>query len=325
MVVHVKSYARRLDTAVRRGNDPVWRYVFNLPGYRHFRAHPPVLNAASAQAIEDLRSSGVARTTLEDVTGDPHLLATIQEHAAVLEQQREAEDAARSDGAPVTRRPFLVEMLDPFRPVVDPTGVLAQVALNPGIKGIVDTYLGLTSKVSDINVWRNQPTAASSAAATQLWHRDLAEDRHLVKVFLYLAPTPLEAGPFVFSRGSHHQKGTDEERQAMFHDGINYRMTDKVKAAELERQAEICTGPAGALIFADVRGFHRGGFSTTQTRLLMQMRYSSATALRDKQLKPPAGVHPREWRRHLSYARPGFKTRLSSPPTRPASMAPNGS
>ena len=34
-------------------------------------------------------------------------------------------------------------------------GILAQMMLNPQIKGIADNYYGMRTKVSDINIWRN--------------------------------------------------------------------------------------------------------------------------------------------------------------------------
>src|SRR4029079_2990775 len=39
------------------------------------------------------------------------------------------------------------------------------------------------------------------------------------------------------------------------------------------------TGPAGTLLFCNTAGFHRGGFSTTQPRVLATATYSSPASL----------------------------------------------
>jgi hypothetical protein len=311
----MKVIARRADHAVRRGNEHLWRYVFNLDSHMHHRRNEPRLGAESVRMVDELRSVGVARSTLAAITGDDALLGRLQDVAADLEQRRQALGPAVDETSPGTPasaiRPFLIEMLDPFRPVVDPRGVLADVATNDQIKGIADVYLGLTTKVSDINVWRNLPdsTAAALSGAegaagrsTQLWHRDLAEDRYVVKVFIYLEDVTEESGPFSYARGT-HLLPNDPHQRGLVHDGVNYRATGEELTRSLQEKAEVCVGPAGSIIFADVRGYHRGGLARSRSRLLMQTRYTSNTALRVKMLRAPDEVEPRQWSRHFSYER----------------------
>ena len=281
----------------------MWRYVFNGAAWRHHRTHPPALNPTAERLLRGLCEDGVARTSLQELTGDEHLLGRLQAYAYELESgQNSPPRRTGVDALPTSPgRPFLIEMLDSNRPLVDPRGLLAQFATQTQLKGLVDTYFGLTSKISDINIWRNIPGNNNGGAATQLWHRDLAEDRYLVKAFLYLEPVAIENGPFVFARGTHLLSSSDSPRGGTVHDGINYRVIDADRSATLDQQAEICTGPAGSLVLADVRGYHRGGLTSSRSRFLLQIRYTSATALRVKMLQAPQDVNPREWKRHLSY------------------------
>ena len=68
------------------------------------------------------------------------------------------------------------------QPVIDPRGILAAVGLHPQIKGVADGYFGLRTSVADLNIWRNLPSP-HEPKLSQLWHRDLMQDRHLIKVY----------------------------------------------------------------------------------------------------------------------------------------------
>jgi hypothetical protein len=299
---NARRWARQVRDSTLRGNEPLWRYAFNLPAtVRHARRRPE-LGPVAREVQETLRRDGVAVTTLDAITGDPTLLPRLQAAAAEAERlRREKPLQAHLDDEAV--RPFLIQMLHPSRPEVDPRGVFAEVVLDPQIKGVVDTYFRMTTRVSDLNVWRNAPNPAPGGASTQLWHRDLAEDFCIVKVFVYLEDVPVGGGPFTYARGSHLEDARRADQEGMAHDGVNYRVVATDRLEQLDRDAVVCTGPAGTVVIADVRGLHRGGLAVTRTRFMMQARYTSATVQRYQMLAAPAGVDPRPYRHQLLYDR----------------------
>lgn len=279
------------------GNDSLWRYGFNGGPRRSHRRAVPQLGPEALRVLQSLRRDGVALTSLDALTGDASLLARVGEHAARLEAARG--DAGRGVAAD---KPFRVDMLDLRRPVVHPDDPFVLAALDDQLKGVVDTYFGFTTTVSDVNVWRNLPTT-SEPVSSQLWHRDLREDRVLVKVFVYLEPVGDGGGPFSYARGTHLRGRAAPRFSDGEHDGTNYRIRTGPDADRLEARSLVATGPAGTVVIADMDGYHRGGMATTSSRLLLQLRYSSRVARRLTMLSAPDGVDPRAWRRHLAYDR----------------------
>jgi hypothetical protein len=66
---------------------------------------------------------------------------------------------------------------------------------------IVAGYLGLWPRLPAIGAFLNFPTD-EEAKESQLWHRD-AEDRRLIKVFIYLNDVGSQNGPFCYIPKTH--------------------------------------------------------------------------------------------------------------------------
>jgi hypothetical protein len=133
------------------------------------------------------------------------------------------------------------------------------------------------SRVSYYNIWHTFATPVQ-ARATQLWHRD-PEDRYILKVFLYLSDVDDGAGPFTYAAGS-HPKAKLRREPASAVDGDGARRSDDRQMAEAipaERWVK-GTGPKGTLIFADTRGYHKGGLARERDRLLYTCQFLSQAA-----------------------------------------------
>ena len=314
----VRSAARAAREYALRGNETAWRWVVNGWASADHRRNPPVLGEEARSVLETLRRDGVAVTDLERLTGDPDLLPALQEHAARLEAERLSRGAPEDEGGV---KPFLVEMLDTHRPCVDPTGLLASVALAPSFKAVADHYFGLRTKVSSLNVWRNLPRGAEPTSS-QLWHRDLPEDRMVLKASVYLVPVTAANGPFTYARGTQPGADSPVDVPTTF-DGVNHRVADE-DAEPLRRRQLVCTGPAGSVVFADTLGYHRGGWVESESRLLLQIRYSTAAATRLTRLTAPSSVDVRPYRRDLAYARDARDPRvdLTAPSRRVEARVP---
>jgi len=304
--VAATTLARARNTVKRRFT-PTWRYVFNLGPTLEHRRHPPVLGEAARAVLDRLRVDGAASTTLEELTGDATLLPRLQELARALEaeQAERLEERRRQmmDGTFPGHKDYVVFLLG-RHPTIDPESVLAQVALHGQLKGIADAYFGLRTAVADINLWRtfasNRPPRSS-----QLWHRDLQQDHHVLKLFVHLEDVVEGGGPFSYALGTHTRRQREPLPEAR-HDGMTLRSHDDELAEVVPRERwRAFTGPAGSVVFADTIGYHRGGWATTTPRLLYQALYASQASTRDYQLRLPPGVDPKPWEKDLLLARNG--------------------
>jgi hypothetical protein len=284
----VKQKLRRLEQRARWDNEPIWRYVLNAPATVAYRRSRPQLRPEASRVLSDLKRDGVAVSSLEALTGDPALLGRLQQTAWDMERALAASKPALVGGGPAPApKPFLVELLDPHRPEVAPDSLLATTALNSQLKGIADSYFGLETRVNDINVWRNLPRG-EAPSSSQLWHRDIKTDRVMVKAFVYLEDVTPVSGPFSYAVGTHPAGDADVDLDIeAFFDGINDRIAEE-RAAELHRREQAFTGAAGTVLFADMAGYHRGGFATASSRFLMQIRYASLASNRLNLLRHPS-------------------------------------
>ena len=67
---------------------------------------------------------------------------------------------------------------------------------------IANTYLEMWSKLEYVDVWYSVPQPAEAERiSSQRWHRDY-NDKHLLKVFLYLVDVDEQMGPFQYVPGS---------------------------------------------------------------------------------------------------------------------------
>ena len=67
---------------------------------------------------------------------------------------------------------------------------------------IANTYLEMWSKLEYVDVWYSVPQPADAERiSSQRWHRDY-NDKHLLKVFLYLVDVDEHMGPFQYVPGS---------------------------------------------------------------------------------------------------------------------------
>ncbi len=317
------------------GSAPVWRLRNRLAGGRRPAVAPgSALHAEAQRVLSDLDREGIALSSLEALTGDPALLGRLQAFAAQLEHdqaellgQRRAL-LAQLTGTPsgglacggssapagatstlpppaadpvVMAKPFVVELLDRRRPPIEPDGLLAEVALHEQLRGVANAYFGLRARVADLNIWRSLRSSAPPASS-QMWHRDIREDRYVLKMFIYLEDVEEGGGPFTYLRGSHPKgpgrrlrlPGQSRELAPRAPDGAPERAGagERVLAA---------TGRAGTLVFADTLGYHRGGFAVRTDRLLLQCLYASPAADRHRMLGVPDGVDAAQFAPDLAY------------------------
>jgi hypothetical protein len=104
-------------------------------------------------------------------------------------------------------------------------------------------------------------------AETRYYHVDAFEKEF--KAFLYLDDVDIDNGPFTYLRGSQRAALTRIKKQILGNrtgSGTSFYPEDLGRW--LNRETRI-TGPAGTLILADVRGFHRGSPQRGSSRCVL--------------------------------------------------------
>ena len=143
---------------------------------------------------------------------------------------------------------------------------------------IANAYLEMWSKLEYVDVWYSVPQPASAERiSSQRWHRDY-NDKHLLKVFLYLVDVDDSMGPFQYVPGS-QPGGPYSDAWPWEPLGKNYPTEEELEALIPSSSIRAFTAPKGTLIFCNTAGFHRGGFSTTSPRVLATATYSSPASL----------------------------------------------
>lgn len=152
-----------------------------------------------------------------------------------------------------------------FRRSFAPRRIRLHLNLAPKLKGF--------SLLSTVVVPPGTPTYLS-----QRWHRD-PEDKKMIKVFLYLTDMDeLGAGPFIYVRKS--QLGG--KWRHLFPQRLpvgRYPEEGAVKRLVPEEDTQVNFAPAGTVIFCDMSGLHKGGFSIKKPRVMFTGGFTSQASI----------------------------------------------
>jgi hypothetical protein len=267
-----------------------WRYLDNLgPLLAHRRERQPLAGEA-ARVVAELNRNGIAMTSVAALLRDGSFFSSLETAVAELERLAADEIAAarqaanRADGW----KTYLIEFLGKH-PVLEPQSVCARFALQPEILNIANAYFGMRTRLRTYNVWRNFATKIAPRNS-QLWHRD-PEDRYVLKLFVYLDDVDRGCGPIAYAAGSHPKRGL--KRAPAF----TKTAEDKARRSDDGQMAEVAPrdrwidgiGPKGTMVFADTRGYHKGGQATERERLLYMCMFTSRASRYPEGFTRPAG------------------------------------
>jgi hypothetical protein len=259
-----------------RGFSLTWRYLFNLAPTLSYWLDRPALSGEAARVVADLNRDGVAITSAQALLGPVscygELCATVERLKLSLSEQLAGARAHADNLDAVGEKTFMVEYLGKY-PVLDPDEIYTRFALQKNILQIANAYLGMYTRLRYYNVWQTFSTKID-ARESQLWHRD-REDRLILKMFVYLSDVDDGAGPFTYAPGS-HPKGRLRREPAYFLEGHVKRSTDSQMADIIPPEQWIKgIGPKGTIIFADTRGYHKGGLARERDRLMYTCMFTS--------------------------------------------------
>jgi hypothetical protein len=281
---------RRLVRAGRRF-EFTWRYVFNLRPTLAYRFSTGAPSGEAARVLADLNRDGIAVTSARELLGAgpfyDELGAAVDRLEGDLADRLRTARAGADDGDAVGRKTFIVELLG-ARPVLDLDSVYARFALQKPILQVANAYFGMYTRLRYYNVWHTFATRAQ-ARESQLWHRD-REDYRILKVFVYLSDVDEAAGPFTYAAGS-HRKGVLRREPASFLEGDVERSSDSQMAEVVSPACWVKgVGPKGTIIFADTRGYHKGGLARGRDRVMYTCMFTSRASQSREELVLPRGL-----------------------------------
>lgn len=222
--------------------------------------------------LDALRHDGVAVTTADDLLG-PALWHELQAGVKQLRTQPIA-DAPLTDASQA--KTYLTRYLG-SSPIFDASTLWARIAMEAPIHALAEAYVP-HAQLAHYNVWRTQ-VCTDPPKGSQLWHRD-AEDRIMLKAFVYLTDVDQDSGPLWYLPGT-QRGGRRRKLQPPFllQQGIP-RVSDKAMAKCVpQSEWRELTGLAGTVILADTAGYHKGGHALTHERWLYTCQFTTPHAV----------------------------------------------
>lgn len=273
MLQQIKNIARD-----QRQNEFFWRYGFNFrPSVNYKLNFPAEFTANTGKIIDNLNRDGIAVTSTDELLADKTPLTELESAVeSLLENRRdelaEIKSKAGEAGA-IGDKTFNVELLG-SEVEFDAESVFARFALQETFLNIANAYFGMLVKLRYYNVWQTFATVGA-ARESQLWHFD-REDNYILKLFLYLKDVDEGTGPFTYAPKT-HRKGKLWGKQPEYSLEKNVmRSTDEQMSAVVPKENWVKgVGKKGTIIFADTRGFHKGGEARTDDRLMFTAMFTS--------------------------------------------------
>ena len=255
------------------------RVLSNRKSRALYQGDRPELDDVQRRVLADVEANGFAVASFSELFQDDAPLARARGDARSLRRRdrgrpREGRRAgprarrARSSSCVCTATACSSASEDPWFRAVASRRLL----------DLANTYLEMWSKLEYVDVWYSVPQPAEAERiSSQRWHRDY-NDKHLLKVFLYLVDVDDTMGPFQYVPGS-QPGGPYADAWPWQPLGQNYPTEEELEALIPSSSVRAFTAPKGTLIFCNTAGFHRGGFSVTNPRVLATATYSSPASL----------------------------------------------
>lgn len=295
---NVKQIARSLRDSTLK-----WRYIDNLAPLIKYTVKPKSLSGEARRVLADLNRDGIAITTAKKLLSDYSLYQQLDTEVDRIEKKLASElDRARREAEGVAERKTFIFNLLGDRPTLDLDDIMVRFALQKELLQMANAYFGMLTHMRFYNVWHTFATQAP-ARRSQLWHRD-PEDHLILKVFVYLSDVDDGAGPFTYAPST-HLKGE------IHLDPEYFRETNrKAKRSEDEQMAAIVpaerwikgVGEAGTIIFADTRGYHKGGLARTHDRIMYNCMFTSPASKTKELFVRPAQLNGNKLNREQAFA-----------------------
>ncbi len=232
-----------------------------------YTQHRKPISPLQQRIVQELRHSGIARATLEELSGGLFSLA----------HMRAFTDRLASTAETARKKQFLKFLWGESVEPLAWDNPFNRLAVSPDVLGIVNEYFGLAAHFyfSSCNI-AIPVGETTNAAGSQRWHRDPgAGDDRTLKLFLYINHVDEDTGPFEYVRGSQPTGPLGDIFPARQPNGVYPPEGAVNDHASLRDKIITNTGPAGTVIFCDTLGLHRGGYAKKKERIMATAAYTS--------------------------------------------------
>ena len=275
--------ADRVAKAVeRRGIRATYELHDRLLSNRKSRAlyeeNRPQLDELQSRILGDVEANGFATASFGELFPDESAWRDVEAMRDRFVTETEADLAKGGEHVRVRAGKEFVVRLHSYGAELGLDDPWFRAVTSHRLLDIANVYLEMWSKLEYVDVWYSVPQPAEAERiSSQRWHRDY-NDKHLLKVFLYLVDVDENMGPFQYVPGS--QPGGPYAHAWPWQPlGQNYPTEEELEAVIPASSIKAFTAEQGTLIFCNTAGFHRGGFSTTDPRVLATATYSSPASL----------------------------------------------
>ncbi len=304
-----KLVNRQYDTYLRMKYEMNWRWVRNPASCRSFRARLPKLDPLQQKLVEDLMATGVATCQFSQLVSDRQFWQSLSTfvsdfsssnavQSVVSKRQRDFEK--KNDPQSVGH--YIITYYDQDqKPMITADNLLLNLALNPLVLDVVNSYLSLWSRLIYFDIWYTLPLNTDMRILSQRWHRD-PEDRRKIRTFLYFCDVDESNGAMEYFAGSH--SGGPYEHVFKWADplGIPYPPDGEVERQIPDSQRIVLKGPAGTLVFCDTAGFHRGGTTKTRPRIIATSAFVTPASLHGRRFGIDTSVRKAPWSPQARFA-----------------------
>lgn len=280
-------YARWLDQKYKLYRD----HLKNPASTRRFETSSLSLTEMQSDLVEEIDRNGFATIGFADLIDD----LTFQEKISAYVNDFAESDLVAERGAKFalnhepTNAKDHVSLARHFveDQVISADDPMLLLGVHPALLNVVNTYLGLWSKLKKVHLWYSFPSPSERArTGAQNWHRD-PEDERMLTVFLYFTDVDQTSGaleyiPSTRFGGERHETWPDYGGCAKPTSRPSSEQVDDMTSPG-ERISIACK--ALTFLFCDTTGFHRGGYALTKPRIVAHWTYAT-----------PASLWPRRYR-----------------------------
>jgi hypothetical protein len=272
------SVAKALETrGIRATYELHDRVLSNRTSRRLFSESPPELDDVQRRILADVEAQGYSTVSFGDLFPAEHW-DELEAMSRRFVSDTESDLAAGGDNVRVRAGKEFVVRLHSYGASLGQGDPWFRTVSSRRMLDLANTYLHMRSKLEYVDVWYSVPQpVGAERISSQRWHRDY-NDKHLLKVFLYLVDVDEAMGPFQYVPGS-QPGGEYQDAWPWTPLGQNYPTEEELEARIGTSAAHAFVAPKGTLIFCNTAGFHRGGFSTSEPRILATATYSSPASL----------------------------------------------
>jgi hypothetical protein len=214
---------------------------------------PQITDPLYQYLLTQLQQTGIATTTIAEITQRSNLLTQAQAHIPSINQQ-------------TPKKHQFCHHLDSHHILTTPDLYLW--GLQTPILNLIENYLQIPPAYHGLYYRRD--INSHHITKSRQWHLDM-EDHRILKIIIYLTDVDQHNGPFQYL--------TDPDTQtirARLHYQSGYRSAQKIEKIIPTQQWQTCTGTAGTVILVDTaRLMHRGKPPTAGDRYTLFYDYTS--------------------------------------------------